>query len=40
MGTFQDYKRPNFMKLQDFKRKVYVIGVLDDPMSEMVKPDD
>jgi len=25
------------LKLQDFKRKIYVIGVYDDPLSQMLK---
>ena len=29
----------NFVKLQDFKKKIYVIGVYDDPLTQMVEPE-
>lgn len=35
-----DYSKANFVKLQDFKRKVFVIGVYDDPIAEMVPRDE
>ena len=33
-------EEPNLIKLQDFKRKVFVIGVYDDPACDMVPLDD
>lgn len=39
LGTNTTYDAINLIKLQDFKRKVYLIGVFDDPLSHMVPVD-
>ena len=31
------YDQVNLVKLQDFKKKIFVIGVYDDPMEAMVE---
>jgi len=36
-----NYNNVNFIKLQDFKRKLLVIGIYDDPLHEMIpQPED
>ena len=33
------YGQPNFVKLQDFNKRIYVVGVFDDPLLDMIPLD-
>jgi len=36
-----NYNNVNFIKLQDFKKKLFLIGIYDDPLHEMIpEPED